>query len=257
MRKIKKTPYHSMVLGSMPAGCKLCVKGAKLVLFDTGLCSRTCWYCPLSDRKKNKDVVIANEWWVEKDRDILEEARLCGSLGAGITGGDPMVKMDRTVKYIRLLKKTFGKKFHIHLYTSGVLASDKNLSKLHKAGLDEIRFHPLKKDWGKIKNALKYNWSVGCEIPVIPGEERNTKKFIDYINSIGVGFLNLNELEFSETNLSQMARHGMQTVNDVSYAIKGSNQLALKLLEYCKDNTELNVHYCTLKLKDKVQLGNR
>jgi len=241
----------------MPEGCKLCVKGAKLVLFATGLCTRRCWYCPLSDRKKDRDVVIANEWWVKKDKDILEEARLCNSLGAGITGGDPMMKMDRTVKYINLLKKNFGKSFHIHLYTSGALASGKNLSRLCKAGLDEIRFHPLKKDWSAVKNALKLGWSVGCEIPVIPSLEKDTKEFIDYIDGIGVDFLNLNELEFSETNLSQMAKHGMHTVNDVSYAIKGSHQLALRLLAYCKNNADLNVHYCTLKLKDKVQLGNR
>lgn len=254
---IKKTPYYSMVLGSMPEGCRLCVKGAKLVLFATGLCSRRCWYCPLSKRKKNRDVVIANEWWVKGDRDILEEARLCNSLGAGITGGDPMIRMGRTLKYIRLLKKTFGRGFHIHLYTSGVLASEKNLKRLYKAGLDEIRFHPLKRDWDKIKKALKFDWDVGCEIPVIPGEGKKTEVFIKYLDEIGVDFLNLNELEFSETNVDQMVEHGMRTVNDVSYAIKGSNELALKLLEYCRKNTTLDVHYCTIKLKDRVQLGNR
>ncbi|MFH1125661.1 MAG: radical SAM protein [Candidatus Altiarchaeota archaeon] len=257
MRRLKRTPYYSTVLGSMPKGCRLCVKGAKMVLFVTGVCSRRCWYCPVSERKRNKDVVIANEWWVKRDRDILEEARLCNSLGAGITGGDPTCRMEKTVKYIRLLKRTFGRRFHIHMYTSGARTSNRNLKKLYDAGLDEIRFHPLKKDWSRMKDALKFDWSVGCEIPVIPRQGEKARRFIDYIDGIGIDFLNLNELEFSETNASQMAEHGMRTVGDVSYAIKGSNELALKLLDYCRKNTSLNVHYCTLRLKDKVQLGNR
>ncbi|MDD5111876.1 MAG: radical SAM protein [Candidatus Altiarchaeota archaeon] len=257
MRKLHKTPYYSMVVGRMPDGCRLCVKGAKLVLFATGLCSRHCWYCPLSERKKNKDVVIANEWWVRRDRDVIEEARLCNSLGAGITGGDPLMRMDRTVHYIRLLKKTFGSDFHIHLYTSGALASERNLSRLYSAGLDELRFHPLKKDFPALVSALKFGWKVGCEIPAIPGTLAATRDFIRYIDGIGVNFLNINELEFSETNMQQMLSHGMKTAGGVSYAIKGSDRLAHKLLDYCRKETSLDVHYCTLKLKDKVQLGNR
>jgi pyruvate formate-lyase activating enzyme-like uncharacterized protein len=257
VRRIAKTPYYSTLLGRMPDGCRLCVKGAKLVLFATGLCASHCWYCPLSARKKNKDVVIANEWWVRRDKDVIEEARLCDSLGAGITGGDPLVCIDRTVHYIRLLKKTFGSNFHIHLYTPGTLASMKNLKKLYSAGLDEIRFHPPEKHWQAVLDAMHFDWKVGCEIPVIPGEGERIKKFIDYMEEAGIDFLNLNELEFSETNMEEMLASGMRTVNDVSYAIKGSNELALKLLEYCRKNTSLNVHYCTIKLKDKVQLGNR
>ena len=257
MKRITKTPYYSMLLGEMPDGCKMCVKGAKLVLFATGVCASRCWYCPLSARKKNKDVVIANEWWVKNDKDVLEEAHLCNSLGAGITGGDPLLRLERTLHYIKLLKKTFGRDFHIHLYTPGTLASVKNLKRLYSAGLDEIRFHPKEKDRQAVKNALQYDWKVGCEIPVIPGEGMRIKKFIDFIDETGIDFLNLNELEFSETNMEQMLSHGMRTVNDVSYAIKGSHQLALKLLAYCQKNTNLNVHYCTIKLKDKVQLGNR
>jgi hypothetical protein len=257
MRAVRDTPYFSKVIGRMPEGCRLCVKGAKLVLFVTGLCKSRCWYCPLSARKKGRDVVIADEWWVKSDRDILEEARLCNSLGAGITGGDPMLRMDRTERYIRLLKKNFGRDFHIHMYTSGALASIKNLERLHRAGLDEIRFHPKKADWPAVKNALNFGWEVGCEIPAIPGMMGETKRLIGYLDGIGVGFLNINELEFSETNMREMLEHGMRTINDVSYAIRGSGSAALRLLDYCGRNTDLDVHYCTVRLKDKVQLGNR
>ena len=60
----------------MPRGCQLCVRGSKLVLFVTGLCSMKCYYCPISDMKRNKDDVWANEWKIEKTDDIIKEAKL-------------------------------------------------------------------------------------------------------------------------------------------------------------------------------------
>ncbi|MFH0859785.1 MAG: radical SAM protein [Candidatus Altiarchaeota archaeon] len=262
MRKIRRTPYHSWLVGKLPEGCRHCVRGRKTVLLVTGLCSSRCWYCPLSARKKGRDVIVANEWWIKKPAEVLEEARLCSSTGAGFTGGDPLYRIDRTVKYIRLFKKRFGKRFHIHLYTTGRSATRRNLRRLYDAGLDEIRFHPdfLKSDFSRspgLEMALEFDWDVGCEIPVIPGRLKETEKFIDYISSLGVRFLNLNELEISETNVNEMHERGFRAVSDASSAVKGSREAGLKLLQYCARNTRLNVHFCTVKLKDAVQLRNR
>jgi len=256
--KIRDTSYHSIRIGRLPNGCRLCVKGSKLVLLVTGLCTSRCWYCPLSDVKRNRNVTVANEWWISEDKDIIEEAKLCNSLGAGFTGGDPLIVLDRTVRYIKMLKKEFGKDFHIHLYTPGNLATKERLKKLYDAGLDEIRFHcPEKKYWRMIKNALEFDWDIGCEIPVIPGKKKEIIEFIDYIDSIGVDFLNLNELEISETNVGEMRKRGFVPKNDISYAVKGSDKLAKELLKYCSKNNSLRVHYCTVKLKDGIQLANR
>ncbi len=261
MKQIVETPHHSRRVGHLPKGCRLCVKGAKLVLLTTGVCARKCWYCPLSDEKKNKDVVVANEWWVKKDQDILDEAKLSSAEGAGITGGDPLCKLDRTIKHIKLLKKRFGKEFHIHLYTCCEHATPKALKKLYDAGLDEIRFHPRfldqDADLTPIKEALKYSWDVGCEIPVMPGKTRQTKKFIDKINELGVSFINLNQLEVSQTNEAQMLKRGYAPEDDISFAVKGTDNTADKLLKYIRDHTKLRAHYCRVKTKDKVQLRNR
>ncbi|MFH1834779.1 MAG: radical SAM protein [Methanobacteriota archaeon] len=257
MRKIRDTPYYSKLVGRLPEGCRLCVRGAKLVLFVTGLCPGRCFYCPLSERRRWKDVTVANEWWIRRPKDIVEEARLCDAEGAGLTGGDPLMRLDRTVKYIRLLKNSFGGDFHTHLYTSGALATDKTLRRLYRAGLDEIRFHPEKKDWGKIALALKYDWSVGCEIPAIPDEEEKAVEFVDYVSGLGVSFMNINEMEVSETNYHALSKLGLQISNDDSSAIAGSDVVAGRLLEYCARENDLSVHYCTVKLKDRVQVGRR
>lgn len=253
-----KTKYYSYKLGTLAKGCQLCVQGYKSVVFITGLCAKHCYFCPISDKKRNKDVVYINEWPTKKKKDILKEAQLCSSKGVGITGGDPLIKVNRCVKFINLLKKKFGKKFHIHLYTPLNLVNEKNLKKLYQAGLDEIRFHPgLDNDfnWDMMFLAKKYDWDIGVEIPVIPGKEKEIKKLIDFIKG-KIDFLNINELEISDTNVQNLVKMGFKPKDKISYGVKGSKQLALKLLKYCKGKIK-NVHYCTAKLKDKVQLRKR
>ncbi len=267
-QKIKETPYHSHRIGSLPMGCKLCVRGEKSVLFVTGLCNRSCFYCPISDEKKNKDVVYANEWdtgfagrLTEKQLEIIrEEIRLCDSKGAGITGGDPLWVVKRTAKIIDMLKKEYGSGFHIHLYTTPENTSKDRLRILHEAGLDEIRFHPLLWDdlaWDKIDLAGEFGWSVGVEIPAIPGYEKETKKLIDFLDG-RISFLNINELEVADTKANQITKRGYTTKDDASYGVCGSEELALDLMHYILEKEyQFRVHYCTCKLKDAVQMAKR
>ncbi|MBU0628393.1 MAG: radical SAM protein [Nanoarchaeota archaeon] len=264
---MQKTPYYSYKLGTLPKGCQLCVKGSKLVMFITGLCPRCCYFCPISDKKYQKDVIYADEWPITDIKEAIKEAKLINAEGAGITGGDPLYKLDRTLKFIKALKKQFGKKFHIHLYTSLNLINEKNLNQLYKAGLDEIRFHldlDSNRLWHRIKLALNYNWDIGVEIPVIPKKEKHLKNIIIFLNKVGINgknkikFLNLNELEIADNKVNKLLELGYKTKDSMSYAVKGSEKLALKLMDFIqKNNIKLNVHYCTAQLKDKVQLANR
>ncbi len=269
MKKITDTKYYSKTLGSLPKGCKLCVRGEKLVLFITGGCARDCFYCPLSDEKKGRDVVYANEWNVgysggplteEQLSTIVKEAHLCDSKGAGVTGGDPLKVMDRTVEAIRRLKKEFGEEFHIHLYTTPEEVTEEKLQRLYDAGLDEIRFHPKiwdSKHWKRIEAAQKYDWSIGAEIPAIPGYEKDTLKLIDYLNG-KVSFLNINELELADTRSNRLLSMGYHQKDELSYGVAGSGELAEALMKHVIDKGySMRVHYCTCKLKDAVQLASR
>lgn len=254
---MQKTQYHSWKKGSLAKGCSLCVKGKKLVLFVTGICSKDCWYCPISEQKKNKDVIFANEWKISDDADVIKEAELCSAEGAGITGGDPLLKLERTVKYIKLLKNHFWEKFHIHLYTPLDNVAKDKLQKLYDAGLDEIRFHPdfhSEKNWERIENITNFDWDVGMEIPIIPGLGNEIEKVIDYFLP-HIQFLNLNELEQSDTNMDEMIKRGFKTKSILDYSISGSQELALKIAK--KYENKVRIHYCTTKLKDAVQLASR
>jgi uncharacterized protein len=253
---ITENKYYSYNINQLPKGCQYCVRGEKLVIFITGICPRKCCFCPLSDDKYQKDVTFANERKVNDFNDVIKEAELMNAKGAGITGGDPLAKLDRTADYIKKLKEKFNDNFHIHLYTSLDLVNKESLQQLFDAGLDEIRFHPDlddKKFWKNISLAKQFDWDVGVEIPLIPNKEKETKRLIDFVKD-KIDFLNLNELEVSDNEHSNLLKQGFEVKDEFSYAVKGSLELGLKLMNNIKD---LNVHLCTAKLKDKVQLSNR
>ncbi|MFW9811225.1 MAG: radical SAM protein [Candidatus Thorarchaeota archaeon] len=257
-RKIDQLQGGSRVVGEVPPGCRLCAEGAKMVLFVTGLCESSCYYCPLSQSKTGQDVVFADEVPISDRNDILFEARAIMSRGAGISGGDPLCKMDRTLEYIQLLKNKFGPEFHIHLYTSLTDVSDVDLEQLMNAGLDEIRFHPQTDDWSGIERAIERGFLVGIEVPAIPGKEENLIKVAKRAEEIGVSFLNINELEASETNFERLVSLGMKLTSMESASIEGSASTALSILEWAKENLQdLSVHFCSARFKDSVQMRNR
>ncbi|MDV0445702.1 hypothetical protein MmiAt1_12960 [Methanimicrococcus sp. At1] len=262
-------------------GCLCCQKGAKMVLFVTGICHRDCFFCPLSAERKDKDVIFANERAVYSDSDVIDEARSMNAEGTGITGGEPLLELEKTVHYIRLLKNEFGRNHHIHLYTS-TAPSDEDLKELAGAGLDEIRFHPPTEVWDSLAEsdyekslaaAEKYGVCAGFEIPAIAGAE----KVAEFAQKSGC-FLNLNELEFSDTNAEELKKRGYTLIDDESNTVLGSAEIAKKAFEAAgirleenagcsdvcsdspadcskKDSAKLN--FCSSRYKDAVQLRLR
>lgn len=234
-------------------GCRLCQEGAKMVLFVTGICGKNCFYCPISEERK-ADVTFANERLVSSDNDIIEEALQMGALGTGITGGEPLLKPEKVLRYIKLLKSGFGKEHHIHLYTALPL-DDNMLEKLAFAGLDEIRFHPPADIWksnlenyaNSIKKAMNIGMEAGLEIPAIEGAQEVSR----IANEVGC-FLNLNELEFSDTNAEAMKLRGYKLRDEISNAVDGSYRTGMEILQ-----TTEKGHLCTSRYKDAVQLRKR
>ncbi|HEY3360888.1 MAG TPA: radical SAM protein [Methanosarcina sp.] len=236
-------------------GCRLCQEGAKMVLFVTGLCPKSCFYCPLSDERRGKDLVFANERSIRSDEDLIKEAALMNALGTGITGGEPLLKIERVLHYIRMLKASFGKEHHIHLYTS-LAPSKQILEKLADAGLDEIRLHPPQECWkdlknsqyaDALKNATEFGIEAGIEIPALEGAE----KVAAFAEEMGI-FLNLNELEFSDNNSEALLKNGFCLESDTSCAAAGSCKSAGIAFTACK-----KAHFCSSTYKDAVQLRKR
>ena len=226
----------------LPEGCKLCRRGSKLVLFVTGICNNSCFYCPVSREKIGKDVIFANERPVKSLEDFIEELEMMDAEGIAITGGEPLLKLERVREYLKMAKKF---DLHVHLYTS--LPAGEKLKKLD--GLDEIRFHPP-----ELKNPEKYEESIrvakklgmdaGFEIPAIRYEE----KIVEIANR-NDAFLNVNQLEVSESNWEELA----EKYRVVDYYVDDSEtEKIVKKYEKAK-----KFHYCSARFKDVAQFRRR
>jgi len=204
-------------------------------------------------------VVYANALLVSGDEDVIKEAEAIGARGTGITGGDPLLVMDRTVRYIRLLKERFGPGHHIHLYTATV--DRERFLRLQEAGLDELRIHPPIEHWGDLKKlgiakAVKgLDMQVGFEVPAVPGELEGLLAICRHAAELGLDFVNLNELEVSETNCQALLGRGFHVRSDVSSAMQGSMETAWQVMEEAGDMVP--VHFCSSSFKDQVQLRER
>ena len=254
---IERQDCGSAHSGPLAKGCEYCIRGSKMVLFVTGKCRTGCYYCPVSFEKKGRDVIYANELRVSDREEIIAEAESMDAEGTGITGGDPLIDVDRTVRAIRLLKERFGADHHIHLYTSTV--DVEKVRKVMDAGLDEIRFHPPLEKWedmegSPLEEIAKMDLDVGMEVPALPDHERELSALLSYASKIGIKFVNLNELEFSESNWEMMDRHEYDMKDDISAAVLGSEDVAFRMMERYP---ELPIHYCSSSFKDGVQLRNR
>jgi len=228
----------------------------------TGLCNKpnNCfWYCPISEKKKDHDVIYANELQVTDDTDIVHEAQLMDAKGAGITGGEPLLFPQRVLRYIHLLKESFGRKFHIHLYTNGIFLTKELFSQLIDAGLDEIRFQPCQDISDQMKWAEEYELDVGIEVPVIPTEDNinKIKYFVRLLENIDGSFINLNEFEFTESQASELKNRGFALKEGTIAAVQGSESTATELLDWILINSNITAHYCPIITKDQYQLKNR
>ena len=246
-------------VGDLLKGCKLCMDGLKTVVFVTGLCPENCFYCPLSPWRKGSDVIYVNEVKVAEINDIIAESLISGSKGAGITGGDPIVKLKRSIDIIKKLKEFFSEDYHIHLYTSGILLNKEKLRRLIKVGLDELRIHVTgKHSWHALKLALNEGITVAIENPALPGSEEFLRNLVINAADLGVRYINLNELEFSETNYESLIMRGFKPSAGMGVAAEGSRETAVNLMNWViKEGIDISIHFCPALYKDKYQFRKR
>lgn len=180
------------------------------------------------------------------------------SEGVGITGGDPLLALERVEEYIKLLKDVFSSRFHVHLYTTGTTLSGECVERLVKAGLDELRIHVVSnRSLDAARIALDYSIDVVVENPVIPGREDFLKSLIEKLSSMGVKYVNLNELEVSESNLDSLLLHGLKPSSS-GRSVGGSRDTAIKLIEWVREcGLAISVHYCPAIYKDIYQYPRR
>ncbi len=238
----------------MARGCLLCMKGLKVLVHVTGFCMKNCFYCPISSRRRRADIGYVDEETLVDEESVIEEVILVNSKGVAISGGEPLSTIERVITLIRYLKDCFGASFHIHLYTSGFIVTPKILKDLDKAGLDEIRFHIVDDNvWSLVKFALREtSMSIGIEVPAL--DKGYLWNILENALQLNVEFVNINELEVTETNIYGLLLRGYR-IDPHGKTVMYSKDIALDVVKKFIEiyHPDVLIRICTATFKDSIQ----
>jgi pyruvate formate-lyase activating enzyme-like uncharacterized protein len=177
--------------------------------------------------------------------------------GIGISGGEPFLTFDRLTEYIREVRKVFGTRHYIWMYTNGDLATEEHLAILEEIGLNEIRFDLAATDYNltPVKLALKHIDTVTIEIPAIPEDVERVKKLLPQFEAMGVKHLVLHQLMATEYNRAHFVERGYsfcKSIHEIS--VPESELAAFALLKYAiESKIHVGINYCSLQYKEMFQ----
>ena len=242
--------------GCLSPGCTTCGQGTWSCIFIGSLCTANCFYCP-QDRKKNNDQPPTESGLVfDHPEDYVDYLEKFKFKGASFSGGEPLLKYEKILTYIRKIRERLGRGIYIWLYTNGDLIDKNKLNALKEAGLNEIRFDIAARNYNlkAVKMAVGIIDIVTVEIPAIPEDYKILKKCLPRLKAIGIAHLNLHQLHASRYCYKEFIDHGYTFLHKPDMPILESELTALRLIKYAVDNNiELAINYCSTIYKNRFQ----
>lgn len=255
---------NSIFQGNLSKGCKICKKGKWFCLFMVYKCTRKCFFCPMIRERPKEDKAVIEGFLIENSDHLVNLLKKWKIKGMGISGGEPLCMLERTLDFISSVREKMGSGFYIWLYTNGDLATEETLRKLKDAGLNEIRFDLSARDYDTkpIEHAKRIIDVVSVETPMIPEDEEKLKAILPELKKLGVDYVNLHELTFNKNNLEDMKKRGYKILVGSSETdfirtipVYGSELAALSIMEFALDNKiEIPVNFCSRYYKRHIQI---
>ncbi len=265
----------SLVYGHISGACLDCHTGKGTATSIISLqCNRDCYFCA----NKNQLDYAASKNTV---RDIIKDFDKCLSLygqmsSVAVTGGEPLLFADECAAFISHVKKT-DPDIQVRIYSNGDLANKSIISKLAKAGLDEIRIGIKLDDYGQAPADVMENIQdmvgviprVMVEMPVVPGTLDVMKDLLDTLNTYGIFGINILEFLYPFNHADDFTRKGYkvskrpyQILYGYTYAgglpVSGSELECLRLLKHAaQQKYTMGVHYCSLENKLTSQIWHQ
>lgn len=241
-------------VNSLSKGCQLCGQGEWSCLFITGKCNAKCFYCPTA---QDQDGIPSTQLTsFDNPEDYVAYLKYFGFKGASLSGGEPLLVFERTLNYIRTIRKEPGDEIYLWMYTNGLLGSKEVYQKLADAGIDEVRF-----DIGATGYNLKYialasgiipNLTV--EIPAVPEDFEKIKQVIPELIKLGITNLNLHQLRLTNYNAPKLLKRNYTYLHGEQATVLESELTALKIIEFAVDhNLKIGINYCAFNFKNKFQ----
>ncbi len=241
---------------NLSPGCRACMEGTWSCLFITGHCNGHCFYCPAPQDVGG--VPGTNNLDFPDAGDFVDYLARFGFSGASISGGEPLLELERSLQFLHAVRDRFGDRVYLWLYTNGVLLTRETALRLRDAGLDELRFDIGATGYSldAARLAVGIIGHVTVEIPAIPEEAARLPGKLDEMAGCGINHLNLHQLRLTRHNLRHLAGRGYTFLHGESVTVLESELLALELVRHgLERHPELGVNYCSFVYKNRFQAG--
>jgi pyruvate formate-lyase activating enzyme-like uncharacterized protein len=248
--RAKGTKPH---FGPLSPGCELCAQGQWSCLFVNGICNCCCFYCPAE--QNSVDMPMTNRISFLEPQEYIEYLEKFGFRGVGLSGGEPLMTLKTTLRFAEKVKKRFGERIYIWLYTNGTLVDADKLSRLADAGVNEIRFDigATAYDLSKVGLAVGTIGRVTVEIPAVPEDVELMKKVIPAMKDMGIDHLNLHQIRVTPYNADKLLRRGYRFIPGEKVTVLESELAALELMSFSLQQVGLPVNYCSFVYRHRYQ----
>ncbi len=239
--------------GHLSPGCRICGNGDWSCLFINGKCNCRCFYCPTSQDEIS--VPTTNRLFFDKADDYSAYVNHFGFKGVSISGGEPLLTPEKTLRYIKTVRKKCNG-IHIWMYTNGTLLTPDHVAKLKDAGLNELRFDISARDYSldKLRMAVGHIPVVTVEIPAIPEDADTLRTMIPRMQETGVNHLNLHQLRLTPHNSRFLKSRNYTYLHGEKVTVLESELTALTLLkESAVQGWGLPINYCAFTYKNQFQ----
>ncbi len=243
-------PYYKQ----LSKGCRICGAGAWSCLFITGKCNAGCFYCPTSQQKD--EIPATQRFHFETPESYAEYINFLKFKGVSFSGGEPLLFFDRTLQYLKEIRKSCSPEIYIWMYTNGILADKLKFEQLAAAGLNEIRFDIGATGYqlDKVRLAKGIIPNITIEIPAVPEEKERLKKLLPEIINAGVTNLNLHQLRLTKHNAPKLLKRNYTYIPAEQPVVLESELAALEILNYAQENhLGIGINYCSFWFKNRFQ----
>ncbi|WP_319502815.1 radical SAM protein [uncultured Draconibacterium sp.] len=243
-------PYYKQISN----GCKLCGLGQWSCLFITGKCNASCFYCPASQQEDH--LPTTQNLSFADPAAFAEYVDHFRFKGVSFSGGEPLLQFDRTLSYLKQVRRKCNPDTYIWMYTNGILAETQKFRKLAAAGINEVRFDigatAFRLD--KIAAAKGIIPVITIEIPAVPEELERLKKLLPEMVKAGVSNLNLHQLRLTQHNVKQLSKRNYTFIHAEQPVVLESELAALELIAYAHDHSiDIGINYCSFHFKNRFQ----
>ncbi len=243
-------PWHK----TLSKGCQLCAEGAWSCLFINNICNVTCVFCPT--QQDNDEIPATQGCSFNTPEEFADYINYFNFKGVSISGGELLKTFEKTVAYIKAVRKYCDKNIYVWLYTNGILGTPEIFKTLNDIGVDEVRFNLGASNYNinLIKNAKPHIKNITVEIPAIPEDYEKLTTLLPQLIEEGVTILNLHQLRLTPYNISKLASKPYTFTHGTPPTVVESELTALKVLKYVSENQlSIGVNYCNYHYKNNYQ----